>query len=202
MWPSSCSPMDTSSPNRKMTIPSTCKHALHPTFRRDECPSAPSRPRLSGLDGLDGRRGRAARTPPQRAAPSQRSRGTTNVPSANAATHSSFAALNTAGCSSDAASAARATRIAGNVSSSSGSNVHACGTDQSGGDATSSRRSGQRQSQRDGKPHVWRRGLRDRRAVDELHHGVDHRLRVHHDVRCAPPGCRTAGAPRSPRAPC
>ena len=43
--------------------------------------------------------------------------------------------------------------------------------------------------------------LRDGGAVVELHHRVDHLLRVHHDVD-ALEGDRRAGGPRSPRAPC
>ena len=41
-----------------------------------------------------------------------------------------------------------------------------------------------------------------RRSVVELHHRVDHLLRVHHDVDAGRRRCRTAGGPRSPRAPC
>ncbi len=38
------------------------------------------------------------------------------------------------------------------------------------------------EAERDRQPHVGRRGLGDRRAVDELDHRVHDRLRVHHDV--------------------
>ena len=43
-------------------------------------------------------------------------------------------------------------------------------------------RSGPAQRERDRQPHVRRAGLRDGRAVGEVDHRVDDRLRVHHDV--------------------
>ncbi len=61
---------------------------------------------------------------------------------------------------------------------------------------------GPAQAERDRQPHVRRRALGDGGAVDELDHRVHHRLRVHHDVDRARTGRRTAGAPRSPPAPC
>ena len=50
--------------------------------------------------------------------------------------------------------------------------------------------------------HVGDAQLRDHRAVDQLHHRVDDRLRVHHHVDLIGATRRTASAPRSPRGLC
>ena len=76
-----------------------------------------------------------------------------------------------------------ASATAGNASSSSGLELP-------GRAPSSSRTRGGRvrhpvrpaEAERDRQPHVRRAGLGERRAVDELDHRVDHRLRVHHDV--------------------
>ena len=64
-------------------------------------------------------------------------------PAINASTSTSFAALSTAGCVAEAATAKRARSIAGNVSLSTGSNVHSDALAHVKGFSTSARRSGQ-----------------------------------------------------------
>ncbi len=75
---------------------------------------------------------------------------------------------------------ARAT--AGNASSSSGSNVHACAVVQSSGTPDPGDAVRPVEAEGDRQPHVGRRRLGDRRSVDELDHRVDDRLRMHDDL--------------------
>ena len=76
--------------------------------------------------------------------------------------------------------ASRASRTAANTSSSSGSNVHAVAVRPVARRRDVRHPVRPRQPERDRQPHVRRRRLRDRGAVDELDHRVHHRLRVHH----------------------
>ena len=73
----------------------------------------------------------------------------------------------------------------GRPTSSRGSKVQLDATVQSSGRPTPAHPVRPVEAERDRQAHVGRRGLRDRRAVDELDHRVHDRLRMHDDVDVA-----------------
>ena len=101
-------------------------------------------------------------------------------PSWKASTHTSLAALYTAGAVPPSRPASRASSTAGKATLSSGSKIQL--------DALLHRTtatpqpSRPAQSKRDRKLHIWRRTLCKRGPVDELHHGVHDRLRMYDDI--------------------
>ena len=100
----------------------------------------------------------------------------------NASTHTSLAALKRPAHVRRIRRRVRASATAGNAASSSGKNSQLTRRSSRTGAGGLGDAFGPGDAERDRQLHVRRRGLRNRRAVDELDHRVDHRLGVHDDL--------------------
>ena len=206
MWPASCrrprsgcrarrarSPERTPSGSLAPAVDQPCDQLARPA----RAPSAP-------------RRARPRRYPVRRnRARSSRTRSTVSTmprngsrPAVNAATHSSLAALKTAGRQPPGPAGLPWPARPPGTPRRPAAELQVCARVQSTGRRGVRHPVRPAQRQRDRQPHVRRAGLRERRPVDELDHRVDHRLRVHHHLDVVVRRRRTAGAPRSPRDPC
>ena len=104
------------------------------------------------------------------------------MPSRNAATATSFAALKTHGAVPPVSPALRASASSGNVSMSGAWNSSVMPDARSSGGIGVAARSGIRQRERDGHAHIRIAEMRERSAVAETYERVHRRARMHDDL--------------------
>src|SRR5699024_3617762 len=151
-WPSSCNAMDRISPTATISTP-TQKSMTPPAYVafltatwarwRAQASAASTAGRVSSVLARRTASPRGPACSSLTCATTSVMAGKVSPPAWKAATHTSFAALYTAGWVPPARPAARASRTAGNASSSSGRNSQVVARDQSQGAATPGSRSGQ-----------------------------------------------------------